>query len=100
MFVFYQQLHARDFRGASQSFGLVLSLFAFLGMLTGFAYLIYYGWVVVWWAPIPIFILGLLSSVVGFLIERVIGKLSISLLGFIAWPVCAFFMFRLVPNVT
>ena len=98
--VFYQQLHARDFQGASQSFGLVLSLFAFAGMLTGLAYLVYYGWSVVWWAPIPIFLIGLLVSFPGFLLERLVGKFSLSMLGFVAWPVCAYFMFVLVPSGT
>jgi len=100
IFVFYQQLHARDFRGASQAFGLILSLFAFAGMLTGLGYLIYYGWSVTWWVPIPIFIIGLLASFLGFLIERLVGKFTLSMLGFIGWPACAYFMFAFVPHGT
>jgi hypothetical protein len=55
-FVYYQQLHLRDFQGASKGFEFILSISAFSGMITGLGYLIYYGWVVVWWAPIVIFV--------------------------------------------
>lgn len=97
IFVFYQQLHAKNFQGASQVFGLLLNLSAFLGMLTGFAYLIYYGWNVVWWAPILIFIIGLVVSFLGFFVERIVGMFTISLAGFVGWPLCAYFMFKYVP---
>jgi hypothetical protein len=68
-FIYYQQLHVKDFRGASQIFGFMLSLSAFAGMITGLVYLIYYGWTVVWWAPMVIFIIGVLFTVVSILIE-------------------------------
>jgi hypothetical protein len=98
IFVFYQQLHVRHFRGASQTFALALSISAFAGMLTGFAYLIYYGYSVVWWAPVIIFVIGIVASILGFLLERIIGSLAVSLGGFIGWPVCAYLMFRYVPS--
>jgi hypothetical protein len=98
IFVFYQQLHVKNFRGASKAFGLALSISAVLGMLTGFAYLLYYGWSVAWWAPIVIFILGILVSLVAFTLERVVGALALSLLGFIGWPVSAYFMFQYIPK--
>ena len=100
IFVFYQQLHVKNFRGASQSLVLALNISAFAGMLTGLAYLVYYGWSVVWWAPIVIFVIGLVASLLGFLIERVVGSLALSVGGFIGWPVCAYFMFSYVPSAT
>lgn len=100
IFVFYQQLHVKNFQGASQSFALVLNISAFAGMLTGLAYLIYYGWSVVWWAPIVIFVIGLVASMFGFLLERLVGSLALSLGGFIGWPVSAYFMFSYVPSAT
>lgn len=101
IFVFYQQLHVKNFRGASQSFALALNISAFAGMLTGLAYLLYYGWSVVWWAPIAVFLIGFVaSSVLGFLVERVVGAFALSLGGFIGWPVCAYFMFSYVPSAT
>lgn len=100
IFVFYQQLHVKNFQGASQSFALALNISAFAGMLTGLAYLIYYGWSVVWWAPIVIFVIGLVASMLGFLLERLVGSLALSLGGFIGWPVSAYFMFSYVPSAT
>ena len=100
IFVFYQQLHVKNFRGASQSFALALNISTVAGMLTGLAYLVYYGWSVVWWAPIVIFVIGLVASVLGVLLERIVGSFALSLGGFIGWPVSAYFMFSYVPSAT
>lgn len=100
IFVFYQQLHCKNFNGRSEAFGLLLSIFAFAGMITGFVYLVYYGWTVVWWAAVVTFLIGLLATIPGLLLERVFGKFTLSLLGFLIWPVCAYFMFALVPYGT
>lgn len=97
IFVFYQQLHVKSFQGESQSFALALNISAFAGMFTGLTYLLYYGWSVVWWAPILILVIGLLTSMLGFLMERLVGPLALSLGGFVGWPVCAYFMFSYVP---
>ncbi len=99
-FVYYQQLHVRDFQGASKTFELVLSISAFAGMITGLVYLVYYGWTVVWWAPIMIFVMGILFTFIGVVVERLLGKFTLSLLGFIGWPVCAYFMFHYLPRAT
>lgn len=100
IFVFYQQLHIKNFRGSSQGFVLALNISSILGMLTGVAYLIYYGWQVVWWAPIVIFVIGILAAMLGFLIERIVGSMALSTSAFIGWPICAYFMFNFVPNGT
>ena len=78
IFVFYQQLHINNFRGPSQGFALALNTSAFLGMLTGLAYLVSYGWHVVWWAPIVILVIGILASMLGFLVERIVGPMALS----------------------
>lgn len=100
IFVFYQQLHVKNFQGSGQSFALALNISAFAGMITGLAYLVYYGWSVVWWAPVFIFVIGLMASMFGFFIERLVGSLALSLVGFVGWPVCAYFMFSYVPDPT
>ena len=100
IFVFYQQLHVKHFQGASQSFLLALNISALVGMLAGICYLVYYGWSVVWWAPIVIFIIGLVASVLGVLLERFVGTLALSLGGFLGWPLCAYLMFAYVPAAT
>ena len=98
--IFYQQLHAKNFRGASQGFGFALAISGFLGMLTGFAYLIYYGWSVAWWAPIVIFIISLVTFSVGLLVERIVGAFALSIAAFAGWPLCAYFMFKFIPSNT
>jgi hypothetical protein len=100
VFVFYQQLHLRNFRGSSKGFEIVLSLSAFAGTITGLSYLVYYGWSVAWWAPIPILLVGLLFTGVGVLIERIFGVFMLSLAGFIGWPLCAYAMFKHIPQLT
>ena len=98
IFLFYQQLHVKNFQGSSQGFALALNISAFLGLLTGLAYLGYYGWHVVWWASIIIFAIGILTSLLGFLAERLVGSLVLSLTAFVGWPICAYFMFSYVPK--
>lgn len=97
VFVYYQQLHGRDFKGASQGFALALNLFAFVGMLVGFAYLGYYGWNVSWLGAIAAFILGIVAILPAVFVERIVGKLTTSLAGFIVWPLAAYMMFHSIP---
>lgn len=98
VFVYYQQLHARDFRGSSLAFQTVLTLSGFAGMIVGLAYFIYYGWTVSWWVPILAFVLGIFAMIPAALVERIVGKLTFSLAGFLVWPFCAYLMFHHVPN--
>jgi hypothetical protein len=98
IFVYYQQLHGRDFKEGSQVFALVLNFFGFAGMLTGLAYLGYYGWTVTWWVPLVVFVIGTVGVIPGVLVERVVGRLTMSLAGFVAWPLSAYFMFHYIPN--
>ena len=100
IFVFYQKHHVKNFRGASQAFPLALNISALLGMVTGVVYLLYYGWAVVWWAPIPIFLTGVVASMAGVLIERSVGVISLSLGAFVGWPICAYLMFHYIPFST
>ncbi len=97
-FVFYQQLHLKHFRGASKIFEIILSIFAFAGMIVGLTFLIYYGFKVTWWAPFVIFAIGLLFMFIAAFIEKLIGKMTMSLLGFVVWPVCAYLMFTTIPT--
>jgi hypothetical protein len=95
--VFYQQLHLKNFRGASKTFQFILSLFATLGMLIGFVFLIYYGYKVVWWAALMLFVVKLVFMLFAVLLERFTGVFFFSLLGFFVWPVCAYLMFKSIP---
>ena len=94
IFVFYQQLHAKNYRGESQAFGLALAASAFAGTVTGLIYIGYYGWSISWWAAAVVFVLGIVAGTAGLALERLTGPFALSLLGFIGWPICAFFMFN------
>lgn len=96
VFVFYQQLHAKNFRGGSQLFGLAIAISAFAGTLTGIVYLGYYGWNISWLPAFAAFVLGILSGLAGIVLEKIFGALVLSLAGFLVWPVCAYFMFKLL----
>jgi len=98
VFLFYQQLHGRNFRGGSAAFGLALNASAAIGTVVGLFYLVYYGWNVAWWAAIVIFFVGVAAAMAGFVVEKAVGALAISMAGFVGWPVCAYFMFRYIPS--
>src|SRR5690349_21308356 len=100
IFLFYQQLHIRTFRGSSQSLALALNISSLMGTLTAITYLLYYGWHVIWWAPIPILISGMLSAtLVRILVQGEVGLTMLSATAFIGLPISAYFMFSLIPNV-
>ena len=97
MFVYYQQLHSKNFRGTSKVLEMVLTISSFLGMIVGFAFLLYYGYKVVWWAPVFIFVIGMFFQFIAVIIERILGQFTISLVGFVAWPLFAYLMFQTIP---
>jgi hypothetical protein len=102
IFAFYQKLHIRDFRGASQGFLLMLNLSAFGAMIFAVIFLIYYGITVKWFLPIILLIIGLVIKFVWFAIEAQLKKEWIpyffSILGFIGWPICAVIMIICLPK--
>ncbi len=99
-FLFYQQIHMKNFQGASQYFLLALNISVLAGTVTWFAYIIYYGWTISWWAPFVIFVIGLVFMQLVFLLERVVGVLALSISGFVGWPFSAILMFWLLPPST
>jgi len=96
VFVFYQQLHVKNFRGSSQSFQFLLSISAFAGMVTGIVFLAYYAIQVSIVGAVVIFAIGLLTGILGAVLERIISAHVLSLVGFIAWPVSAYLMFMAI----
>lgn len=95
VFVFYQQLQSKNFRGTSQAFGLALAVSAFAGTVTGLVYIGYYGWNISWWAAAVVLVLGIIfAGIAGLVTERLASPFVLSILGFIGWPVCAYFMFQ------
>lgn len=95
-FLFYQQLHVKNFRGASSGLHTALSLFALAAMLCGIAFLLYYGYKVSWLGAAGLFLISFVVKIVWFGIE---AKLRIrhlapyiSLAGFVGIPACAYIM--------
>lgn len=101
-FVFYQQLHVKNYRGASQGFGSFLTLFSFVAMLAGFAFLIYYSYQVSWLGALALFGISLAVKFVWFALEAKLGIRAaapfISLTGFLGIPVCAYFAWASFPR--
>lgn len=101
-FLFYQQLHIKNFRGASQGFLSLLTVFAFVAMLGGFGFLIYYGYKVSWLGALAFFGISLAVKFVWFGIEAKLGLRNaasfISIAGFVGIPVCAYFMWWGFPR--
>jgi hypothetical protein len=96
LFVFYQQLHVKNFNGGSQGFHLALSMFAMISMLAGFGLLIWFAIAVSWPWALGAFLLSLVVPIPWFAIE---GALKIrhlapyiSVVGFIAIPASGYFL--------
>jgi hypothetical protein len=100
-FVFYQQLHARDYKGDSKLFGFLLTISSFLGMIVGLIYLFYFGYHVTWWAPIVMILMQLVFTLEKFINKASgysrMGELIFSLIGLVIWPLFAYLMFTTVP---
>lgn len=102
LFEYYQTLHARTFRGSSQSFGLLLNLSAFLGMVFGLGFLLYYGYAVKWYLPVVLLAVSLIVDLLFFmLVEVQVGwyyfPLVMSLSAFVVLPTSGFFMIMSLP---
>jgi hypothetical protein len=91
------QLYAKDFRGASQAVGAVVSLAGLASMVAEYGFLLHYGYKVVWWAPLVLFAASLsLMFVTGRLQNRV-GAPTLGLLGLLAAPICGYLISRPCP---
>jgi len=92
IFVYYQRLYAQAC--ADQAWQkLLLTGMAFAGMLTGFAYLVYFGWKTAWWmAAIPL-AMSALATIPALLLERLTSRTALGQISVLAWPLCAYLMF-------
>ena len=100
-FGFYQKLHIKNFRGASQSFLLVLNLFTLTATVFGVGFLLYYGYKVSWIEAAILFGVAFAIKFIWFPIEAKLGLRNsyfmFSLAGFVIMPVCAYFMWVALP---
>lgn len=105
-FIFYQQLHLKNFRGDNLSSKMFLSLSFLLGTFTGLVFLVYYGLQFDWIKPLILFGISFGFKMVVILIDVLLSgrqtsdRFVLSKIAFIGWPTCAFLMFSSMPNVT
>jgi len=97
IFVYYQRMYAQEFAGEGW-YKLLLIGSAFLGMITGFVYLVYCGITVAWWAPVIPLGMSVLATIPATLLERMVGRPTLSQIALIGWPVCAYLMFYTLPR--
>lgn len=100
-FAFYQKLHVKNFQGRSQGFLLALIWFAFVTMVFGFGFLLYWGWQVSWVQAILVFVMAFVVQMLWFVVEAGLGlrhfAFGLSMLGFLAIPVSGIFMWLSLP---
>lgn len=100
-FVSTHQRHAKNFRGASQTYLLVLNTSALIGSLIGLGLLVFYGYATAWYWPFALFAIASLAGGLLFgLFDKIVGQLVMSMTGFIGWPVCAVFVYLTVNGIT
>jgi len=94
LFSFYLQLHVKEFKGESEIFRFILSIFSLLVIITGISFLVYLGFQTVWWFPLLLFSWSFIFKFFGISLEKIINKSILSLLGFVICPVLAILMFN------
>lgn len=96
-FVWAQEIHFRDFRGASKVFEGVLALLTLAGKAAVLAYILFVGFTVSWGSAVMAVIGGLIATSMA---SRVLGAIVpvpyISVIGLLGLPVSAFLMFYLL----
>ena len=101
LFLFYQQLHLRNFQGSNELYRFLLGIFAFGGMLYGFAFLIYWGYTVSWVQALVLFGIGFGIKILWFQIESFLGLRNFywlfSFAGFVVLPIVGYDLWKLLP---
>lgn len=97
IFVYYQRLLAQACTDQAWQ-KLLLNGMAFAGMLTGFLYLVYFGWKTAWWMPAIPLAMSALATIPALLLERLAGRTVLGQISLLAWPVCAYLMFTTLPG--
>lgn len=102
-FLFYQQKHASNFQGASQTAGLVLSIWAGLGFLFEIGFLIYFGYIASAWSAVKLLGLSIALWIPLMIIEVSISAKApvfpalLSIAGLAVVPFFGYLMIRALP---
>ena len=102
-----QALHAKKFRGESQTFCTALWVSVYASWVARLVILVYIAFKLSWIAAIAMFIVGMpVSGVIAGLLSGLVGRAAgsigqiyISLAAFIAWPVCFLAAYLSLPKV-
>lgn len=101
-FLFYQQLHLKNFHGSSQGFSSLLSMCSGVATIFGIAFLVYYGYKVSCLEAFALFGIALSIKIIWFPIEAILGHRGaapfISIAGLLGLPACAYFMRSSTPH--
>ena len=106
VFLFYQQLHLKNFQGANQTAKLAFATSYLGGMITGIVFLALYWTKFGWVAALTLFGVSFAFKILVVLFEVMLtarpsrNYFWLSAAGFVGWPVCAFLMFSSMPTVT
>jgi hypothetical protein len=99
-FVNTHQRHATRFQGSSQRVRSALFASTLLGILVALGLLVFYFTKVAWYWPLALFVVGSTLGAVPFvLLDKALGQLSLSLLGFVAWPASAIWFYVVVRSI-
>lgn len=107
-FAHEQVVHAKNFRGESQTFRSLLFLSAIFKGFTSMTLVIYVGFTLSWLAAIGLFGAsivggGVIAGVIAATAERIFGfsgQLLISISAFVVWPSCLVGAYLLLPKMT
>jgi hypothetical protein len=93
----FQQFSVRDFRGRSEIYRLILGYFCVATTIFGIAFLVYYGFQTVWWAPFGLFVIGLFAYIPLGFIEHFVPLWILALCSFVVIPTCAALLVLFTP---
>jgi hypothetical protein len=100
-FLFYQQLHVKNFNGSSHIIGALLGISGLAGTIFGIVFLFYWGYRVSWYQAAALFGIAFLIQCIWFLIEAKLGIKNIywvfSFTGVVVLPVSGYFMWSELP---
>ena len=92
--------HAKNFRGASNTFRLILHIISFLGGIGLFAVLISVGINEIWYVAVLLGLIGyIVAGILKVIIVRIIGHSNIfilSIVGIVVIPITLFYMLKLL----
>jgi hypothetical protein len=99
-FVSSHQRHTARFNGSSPTFQMALMASTVIGVLVGLGLLVLYFVHVAWYWPLVLFVTGtVLGGILFGILDKTIGQLPLTLIGFVAWPISAVWAFLAIRSI-